>query len=96
MITTASIIKEFRVTEKATDLSANLNQYTFEVAKSANKHQIAEAVEKLFKVKVTRVNVINKRGELKRSRTVRGAYGRKPFVKKAIVTLAQGDKIELA
>lgn len=89
------IIKEFCVSEKAADMSANLNKYTFEVNKDANRIEIAHAIQKLFSVKVTRVNIFNKRGKWRRSRTRRGQGGSTPNVKRAIVTLAQGDKIEL-
>lgn len=95
MVLTDNIIKEYRVTEKATDLMGALNQYTFEVARSANKNQIAEAIERLFEVKVARVNVINVRGKTKRNRIVRGRVGNTRAIKKAIVTLKEGDKIEL-
>ena len=68
------------------------NKYAFEVAEEANKNQIKQAVEKAFKVKVTTVNVMTVPGKTKR-------VGRRmvltPSRKKAIVTLKQGDKIEL-
>ena len=70
-----------------------LGQYTFEVFKDANKHQIAEAVEQTFKVTVRRVNVQNYRGKNKRTRSGRPTVG--SDYKKAIVTLKAGDKIEL-
>ncbi|MGA3006795.1 MAG: 50S ribosomal protein L23, partial [Opitutaceae bacterium] len=68
-------------------------QYTFEVFSGTNKHQIAEAVEKTFKVTVTRVNVQNYRGKNKKSR--QGRPSTTSDYKKAIVTLKSGDKIEL-
>lgn len=89
------IIKEFCVSEKAAGLSANFNQYCFDVHPDANKIEISNAIKKLFSVKVTRVNVLNKRGKWRRSRTRRGQGGCTASVKRAIVTLAQGDKIEL-
>jgi large subunit ribosomal protein L23 len=87
------VLKLVRLTEKSNKLSAELGQYTFEVAAKANKNQIAEAVEKTFKVSVTRVNTQNYRGKNKRSRT--GRPSTTSDYKKAIVTLKAGDKIEL-
>lgn len=79
------------VTEASTD-AMTLNKYTFEVAPWANKVQVREAVEKIFKVKVTGVNTLWTRGKTKR----RGkTSGRQPDRKKAIVTLAPGDTIEI-
>jgi len=95
MISPDTIIKSYRVTEKATELIANLNQYTFEVYPNVNRSQVAQAVEKLFDVKVARVNILNAKGKIKRSRTVRGQTGRKADSKRAIVTLKDGDSIEL-
>ena len=87
------ILKLVRLSEKSNKLSSELGQYTFEVFKDANKHQIAEAVEQTFKVTVRRVNVQNYRGKNKRTR--RGGVTVGSDFKKAIVTLKQGDKIEL-
>ena len=87
------VLKLVRLTEKASKLSSELGQYTFEVFRYANKHAIAEAVEKTFKVTVRRVNVMTIRGKNKKSRTGRPVVG--SDYKKAIVTLKAGDKIEL-
>lgn len=87
------VLKLVRLSEKSNRLSSELGQYTFEVFKDANKHQIAEAVEQTFKVTVRRVNVQNYRGKNKRTRSGRPTVG--PDFKKAIVTLKAGDKIEL-
>jgi large subunit ribosomal protein L23 len=87
------VIKHVRLSEKSNKLSSELGQYTFEVYKSANKHQIAQAVEQTFKVTVNRVNVQNYRGKNKKSRVGRPSVG--SDFKKAIVTLKAGDKIEL-
>ena len=95
MILIDKIIKELCVSEKATTLSANLNQYVFEVFPQANQIEIAKAVEQLFNVKVTRVNVLNKKGKIKKSRNQRGKSGRTSSSKRAIVSLKEGDKIEL-
>jgi large subunit ribosomal protein L23 len=86
-------LKLLRLTEKATQASADLGQYTFEVASTATKGAVRQAVEQTFKVKVTRVNVQNYRGKNKRSRT--GRPSTTSDYKKAIVTLKAGDKIEL-
>lgn len=95
MINASKILKESVVTEKATTLNANLNQYSFEVYPDADKKQIAEAIEETFKVSVVRVNVMNKKSVQKRSRYNRNQMGTKKGMKKAIVTLKQGDAIEL-
>jgi large subunit ribosomal protein L23 len=87
------VLKLVRLSEKSNKLSSELGQYTFEVHGHANKHQIAEAVEKTFKVTVNRVNTMTYRGKNKKSRTGRPTVG--SDYKKAIVTLKQGDKIEL-
>ena len=95
MIVPDKILREFRVTEKAANLAANLNQYTFEVAPEANRKEIARAVEKLFSVEVVNVNTLNKKPKVKADRSRRGRPGTKGGHKKAIVTLKEGDKIEL-
>lgn len=89
------IIKEYRITEKATDLQAHKNQYTFEVYPQATRTQVKNAVEKLFSVDVASVNILNVKGKRVRSRSVRGQFGRKPNIKKAVVTLKEGSAIEL-
>ena len=68
-----------------------LNQYTVVADRRANKYQIRQAVEELFKVKVTAVNTLNVRGKPRRQRTKQA--GKAPDWKKAIVTLKQGDRI---
>lgn len=79
------------VTEKSTDLMP-FNKYTFEVHKNANKVQIRQAVEEIFKVKVVDVNTVRTIGKLKRM----GRFvGRRSEWKKAIVTLREGDRIEI-
>ena len=85
------VLRRPLITEKNTALQAQ-GKYAFEVAGEANKHQIEQAVEKAFKVKVTAVNVMTVAGKTRR-------VGRRQVLtqswKKAIVTLKQGDKIEL-
>ena len=68
------------------------NKYTFVVAPHANKTEIKQAVEAIFDVKVTGVNTQNRRGKRKRRGWV---VGKRPDLKRAIVTLAEGDEIEL-
>jgi len=87
------VLKLVRLSEKSNKQSSMLGQYTFEVFKGVNKHQIAEAVEKTFKVTVRRVNTMTIRGKNKKSRVGRPSLG--SDYKKAIVTLKAGDKIEL-
>ena len=79
------------ITEKATLLSEQ-NKVVFRVAGDASKDEIAAAVEALFKVNVTKVNTINVKGKTKR---FRGIMGRRSDVKKAIVTLAEGQSIDI-
>lgn len=70
------------------------NIYTFLVAPSANKIQIRQAIETIFDVKVTNVNTLNRRGKRKRNRRT-GEYGKRADQKRAIVSLADGDHIEI-
>ncbi len=82
------------LTEKATLLSEKHNQYTFRVSPRANKLDIKRAVEQLFKKTVTNVNTANFTGKKKRERTAN--FGRRANWKKAVVTLKDGEKIDLA
>jgi large subunit ribosomal protein L23 len=68
--------------------------YTFVVAPDANKLQIREAVESIFNVRVTNVNTLNRKGKRKRNRRT-FTFGKRSDTKRAIVTLAEGDRIEL-
>ncbi|MFP4156563.1 MAG: 50S ribosomal protein L23 [Opitutales bacterium] len=95
MISADKILLEYRVTEKAANLAANLNQYTFEVAPGANRKEVARAVAKVFNVEVVNVNIMNKKPKLKMDRTRRGRPGTQGGYKKAIVTLKEGDAIEI-
>ena len=79
------------ITEKATNASER-NQVMFKVARTATKPQIKEAVEKLFDVKVKSVNTLVRKGKFKRSR---GFAGFQSDVKKAIVTLEEGHRIDV-
>ena len=79
------------VTEKATLISEH-NQVTFWVPLDANKFEIKTAVEGLFKVKVTAVNTLRRKGKVK---SFRGRAGKQGDAKKAIVTLAEGQSIDV-
>ena len=86
------IIKAPIITEKSASISADGKKIVLKVEKSANKVQIRQAVEKAFDVKVTNVNTINVRPKKKRV----GRYeGTTKAYKKAIITLAEGSKIDL-
>lgn len=87
------IIKRLDLTEKGSVLTEKQNQYLFEVARDANKIEIKRAVEQLFKVGVVKVNTLTRTGKAKRNR--RGGIGFRPDWKRAIVTLKDGDKIDL-
>jgi large subunit ribosomal protein L23 len=79
------------ITEKAT-LASEANQVVFKVRRNATKPQIKAAVEQLFNVKVTSVNTLLRKGKTKMFRGVRGVQ---QDVKKAIVTLADGERIDV-
>ena len=79
------------ITEKATMLSEQ-NKVVFQVAMDSTKEEIASAVEELFKVKVTKVNTLIQKGKTKR---FRGRPGRRSDLKKAIVTLQEGQSIDI-
>ena len=85
------IIKTVRLTEKGTRQGEKFNQYTVVADRRANKTEIRQAVQELFKVKVTKVNTLNVRGKSRRQRTTQA--GKAPDWKKAIVTLKAGDKV---
>lgn len=80
-------------TEKTRYL-AELGKYTFEVAGSANKHQVKRAIEEIFEVGVERVNVINVPAKIGKSRGRRGT-GRQPGWKKAVVSLGAGQRLDV-
>ena len=79
------------VSEKSYGLLDN-NKYTFVVHQDANKTEIKIAVEKVFNVKVTDVNTINRQGKRKRTRF---GYGKRKDTKRAIVSLAEGHRIDI-
>lgn len=80
------------ISEKATIVAEANNTYVFKVAKDATKAEIKEAIETIFEVTVTGVNTVNIKGKTKR--TARG-FGKRNDTRKAYVTLAQGQEIEL-
>jgi large subunit ribosomal protein L23 len=85
------VILSLVVTEKAERLKAEQSRYTFKVAPTANKIEIRDAVERLFKVHVRDVRVMNFLGKMRRM----GRFeGRRPDWKKALVTLKKGERIE--
>lgn len=86
-------IQTVLLTEKATLLSEKFNKYVFRVSPSANKIQIKRAIEVAFKKKVADVNTANYAGKKKRER--RADFGRRAHWKKAIVTLKEGEKLDL-
>lgn len=95
MITIYEVLRRPLITEKTNYQSGKLNQYSFEVADTATRTSVKDAVETLYDVKVKRVNIINtpaKRGRRIRSRRL---LVRKTGVKKAIVTLAEGQTLQI-
>ena len=80
------------VTEKSTNMS-EFNKVTFKVPYSSNKNSLKKSIEKLFKVNVTKVNIVNKKTRIKVSR---GKKIKKKGYKKAIVTLKKGQNIDLS
>ena len=85
------VVRRPLITEKSTR-GSEWNQVTFEVADWANKAQIKSAVEQLFDVKVKAVNTLRLKGKVKR---FRNRPGRRPDVKKAVVTLEEGQMLDV-
>lgn len=85
------ILRKPLISEKSMSLTEG-NKYTFIVDPQANKTEIKRAVEEIFKVKVLKVNTIRVKGKRVRRRNI---VGRTPEIKKAVVTLQPGDKIEI-
>ncbi len=85
-----SIILSPLMTEKSTNLN-QYNKYSFVVSKDAKCHEIKQAIESVFKVKVQKINTLVTRGKLK---SFKGSIGLKKDIKKAIVTLAEGNTID--
>src|SRR3954463_12717628 len=87
------VVKRPLVTERATNLKAQANQYVFRVALSATKRDVKQAVERLFKVKVLGVNTMRVGGKFRRMGNAPGSY--RPDWKKAIVSLPAGQEIKI-
>jgi large subunit ribosomal protein L23 len=95
MTTIYDVLVRPLVTEKSSYQSGKLNQYSFVVADKATKSMVKDAIETLFDVSVVRVNIVNapaKRGRRARSRRL---LVRRPSYKKAIITLADGETLEI-
>ena len=95
MTTVYEVLRRPLVTEKSSYQSGKLGQYTFEVAEDATRTMVKDAVETMFDVDVVHVNILNmpaKRGRRARSRRL---LVRKPGFKKALVTLAEGQTLEI-
>ncbi len=88
------VVKKMLMTEKGSRLKEVGNQYVFEVDRGANKLEIRRAVEQQFNVKVKDVNTMLRPGKAKRQRTM--SYGHTPEWKRAVVTLQDGQSIEMA
>ncbi|VVM05864.1 50S ribosomal protein L23 [Methylacidimicrobium cyclopophantes] len=88
-----TILRRIWMTEKATILGETRNQYLFEVPRDATKQEIRKAVERAFSKKVVAVNTLRSPGKIRRGRV--GRVGKSPTRKKAIVTLAPGEKLDL-
>jgi large subunit ribosomal protein L23 len=87
------VIIEPIVSEKSYAL-LDQNVYTFKVHPDASKPEISDAIKAIFDVKVLSVNTLNRKGKRKRNRRT-GTFGSRPDTKRAIVTLAEGDSIDL-
>jgi large subunit ribosomal protein L23 len=87
------VIIEPVVSEKSYALLER-NVYTFRVQPDASKPQIHDAIQEIFNVRVVKVNTLNRKGKRKRNRRT-GTFGSRPDTKRAIVTLAEGDSIDL-
>ncbi len=93
MKTPYNVIRTLILSEKISREMESHNRYCFKVDAQANKLEIKKSVEQLFKVRVIKVNTMHRCGKLKRERTAR--YGRTAAHKRAMVTLHDGDKIEI-
>ena len=87
------VVKRPVVTEKSTSMQSMRNQFTFEVASTTNKVEVKKAIEALFSVKVLKVNITNVSGKVRRRF---GRAGETRPWKKAVVTLKQGDSIDIS
>lgn len=85
-----SLIKSPLMTEKSTNLN-QFNKYSFIVSKDSNAFEIKQAIESIFKVKVQKINTLVIRGKVK---SFKGSIGTKKDIKKAIITLVEGNTID--
>jgi len=95
MTTIYDVLRRPIITEKSNYQNSALHQFVFEVASDANKRMVKDAVETMFDVEVLRVNIINMPAKKKRSLSSRRMVNRRTAYKKAIVTLAEGDSIDV-
>ena len=95
MTTLYDVLRRPLITEKSNYLNSELHQYVFEVTNDATKSMVKDAVETLFDVHVTRVNVINVPAKRTRRARSRQLKIRRSGYKKALVTLAPGDTIDV-
>jgi large subunit ribosomal protein L23 len=86
------IIKKPLVSEKTVELGKKYNKYVFLIDRQANSQETKKAVEGIYKVKVTAVNLINQKGKVKR---LGRSLGRRSDFKKAVVTVKQGQTIDI-
>jgi len=86
------LIRRPIITEKSTYLNEQ-NKFVFEVASNSDKLSVKDAIEKIFEVKVKKINILNIKGKIKR---FKGRLGKQSDVKKAIVTLESGYNIDFA
>ncbi|HBG74279.1 MAG: 50S ribosomal protein L23 [Chloroflexi bacterium GWB2_49_20] len=95
MITIYDVLRRPLITEKSNYQSGKLHQYTFEVATAATKVLVKDAIETLFDVSVVRVNILNAPAKRSRRARSRRLLVRSSGYKKAIVTLAEGETLEM-
>ena len=95
MTTIYDVLRRPLVTEKSSYQSGKLNQYSFIVSDTATRSQVKDAIETLYDVNVVRVNVINVPPKLGRRLRSRRLLIRKPAYKKAVVTLAEGQTLQI-
>jgi len=95
MTTIYDVLRRPLITEKTSFMSAKLNQFVFEVADDATKTMVKDAIETVFDVDVIRVNIINAPAKRSRRARSRRLLVRRPGFKKAIITLADGQTIDI-
>jgi len=95
MTTIYDVLRRPLITEKTSFMSAKLNQFVFEVADDATKTMVKDAIETVFDVDVVRVNIINAPAKRSRRARSRRLLVRRPGFKKAIITLAEGQTIDI-